>query len=302
MERPRIGIDFGGTKIEGIVLEGARNEPRIALRRRIPTEVEGGYEHLVARLAQFIDELGQKAGVARPYPVGVGMPGSVTRAGLVKNSNTVCLNGTPFRQAVQERLGQSILFANDANCFALAEAVMGAGRGHGLVFGVIMGTGTGGGIVVDGLVREGPQSIAGEWGHAVLRPDSERICYCGQPGCVETYLAGPWVERHYEKLSGSKRKMPEILARASTDPAARAALDCLLEHFGRALANLINTLDPDIVVLGGGLSQIDLLYTEGRAEVERYVFSDELLTPIVRHELGDSAGVFGAALLTAPEK
>jgi fructokinase len=292
-----MGVDFGGTKIEAVVLDGPRHEPTVVLRRRIPTEAHKGFEHLVERLATFIEDVGREARMALPFPVGVGMPGSVTRAGLVKNSNTVCLNGMPFRQSVEKRLGQPIAFANDANCFALAEATMGAGRGYGLVFGVIMGTGTGGGLVFEGAVREGPQSIAGEWGHAVVRPDSERICYCGQTGCVETYLAGPWVERHYEQLCGHKRRLPEIVARRPSDDSARAAIDCLLEHFGRSVANLINVLDPDIVVLGGGVSQMDLLYTEGRAQVERYVFSDELLTPIVQYTLGDSAGVFGAALL-----
>lgn len=297
MTTRRIGIDLGGTKIEGVVVEGPRHAPQTVLRRRVPTETQNGYEHLVSHLARFIAELGEESGLEPPFPVGVGMPGSVTRQGLVKNSNTVCLNGTPFRAAVEERLKQGVAFANDANCFALAEAVMGAGQGHDLVFGVIMGTGTGGGIVVNGAVREGPQSIAGEWGHTVLRPDSERICYCGQPGCVETYLAGPWVERHYRQLSGSERLLPEILGLLTSDPAAKASIDCFLEHYGRALANLINVLDPDIIVLGGGVSQVDLLYTEGRAQVERFVFSDELLTPIVRHTLGDSAGVYGAALL-----
>ena len=169
-----------------------------------------------------------------------------------------------------------------------------------MVFGVIMGTGVGGGIVVNGRVHEGPQSIAGEWGHMVLRPDSDRHCYCGQQGCVETYVAGPWIEAHYRDLSGHSAPLPEILRRRTTGD--EAACDCVhvwLEHYGRAMANLINVLDPDVVVLGGGVSNAECLRDEGRDRVARYLFSDELVTPIVRHSLGDSAGVFGAALLHA---
>jgi len=292
-----IGVDFGGTKIEGIILADARKNPTVVARRRIPTEADSGYSHLLERTAAFIEGLLAEAGAGAT--VGIGMPGSVTREGLVKNSNTVCLNGTPFRADLARRLGRDPAFANDANCFALAEATLGAGRGHRLVFGAILGTGVGGGLVFDGEVREGPQSICGEWGHAILFPESARRCYCGQNGCTETYLAGPWIERHYRELGGADGvRLQEILARdASLDAAASACIAVWLDAFGRALANLINVLDPDAVVLGGGVSNASMLYTEGRAAVAKYLFSDELTTPILRHELGDSAGVFGAALL-----
>jgi fructokinase len=294
--RTRIGIDLGGTKIEGVVLAGAADAPTIATRVRIATEAERGYEHILARVVELIEQLAREAG--RDAPIGLGMPGSVTRAGLIKNSNTVCLNGTLFRADVAARLGRAVTFANDANCFALAEARLGAGRGHRLVFGAILGTGVGGGLVIDGALREGPQSICGEWGHTVLRPTSDRLCYCGQRGCVDTHLAGPWVERDYRLRGGDELRLPAILARsAAGDPLADACLEAWLDDFGRALANLINTLDPDAVVLGGGVSNADCLYSRGREQVARYLFSDELLTPILRHELGDSAGVLGAALL-----
>jgi fructokinase len=294
---PRIGVDFGGTKIEGIILAGSRVSPEIVARRRIPTEASAGYASVLERTAAFVEGLLAEAGDGAT--VGVGMPGSVTRAGRVKNSNTVCLNGTPFRADLSRRLGRPLAFANDANCFALAEATMGAGRGHRLVFGAILGTGVGGGLVVGGEAREGPQSICGEWGHTILFPDSDRRCYCGQPGCVETYLAGPWIERHYRELGGAEgARLPEIVARRDQgDAAAARCVAAWMDAYGRAMANLINVLDPDAVVLGGGVSNAAPLYTEGREAVSRYLFSDELMTPILKHELGDSAGVFGAALL-----
>jgi fructokinase len=295
-ERRRIGIDLGGTKIEGVVVEGPIESLAVVTRQRIPTEADRGYEHILARTVTLAAELEQVAGTGAP--LGVGMPGSVTREGRVKNSNTVCLNGTWFRRELAERVGRELSFANDANCFALAEALLGAGRGHRMVFGVILGTGVGGGVVIDGQAREGPQSICGEWGHMVLRPDSERVCYCGQRGCVETHLAGPWIERDHRQRGGDDLRLPQIIERrAAGDPLAARCIDAWLEDFGLALANLLNALDPDAVVLGGGVSNADCLYDEGRVRVARYLFSDELLTPIVRHELGDSAGVLGAALL-----
>ncbi len=288
---PRIGIDLGGTKIEGVVLEGPRHQPEVRARQRVATEPDHGYVHIAHQVADLVRELAGQYSLTLPCPVGVGMPGSVTRQGLVKNSNTVCLNGSPFRQKVESLIGQSVAFANDANCFALAEATMGAAQGHAVVFGVIMGTGVGGGIVVDGRIHEGPQSIAGEWGHMVLRPSSDRRCYCGQSGCVETYLAGPWIERHYSELGGEPLKLPDIVERRNQgESTADLCVDTWLDHYGRATANLINALDPDAIVLGGGVSNVKCLYDEGRSRVERYLFSDELLTPIQRHELGTRRG------------
>ena len=290
-----IGIDLGGTKIEGVVLDPPFDEPRIVERIRVPTEASEGGSRIGGRVLDMIRRLEGVAG--SKATVGVGMPGSVDEDGRVRNSNTVCLNGTFFRRDLEERLGRPIAFANDANCFALAEARYGAGRGYPLVVGLILGTGTGGGIAIDGKVREGPQSLCGEWGHAVLRPLSERRCYCGKNGCVETYLAGPWIERDYLRRSGRALPLERILEVEAADPAAAACVDRWLDSYGMALGNLINTLDPDVVVLGGGVSNAGPLLDRGNREIERYLFAARLRTPVVRNELGDSSGVLGAALL-----
>jgi fructokinase len=215
----------------------------------------------------------------------------------MKNSNTLCLNGQPLREDLERRLGIEVRLENDANCFALAEALAGAGRGARLVFGVIMGTGVGGGIVWNGQVWTGPQHLGGEWGHHRIDPGGPP-CYCGQRGCVEAFIAGPAVERDYAAATGVQLGVPDIVARARTgEPASTEVFNRFLDRFGRSLANLVNILDPDVIVLGGGLSNIDELYTRGREAVRQYVFNDELRTPIVRNALGDSAGVIGAALL-----
>jgi len=290
----RIGIDLGGTKIEGCVLDDA--DGRVLRRQRVPTEQERGYDHIVETIAGLVEALAGDAtgGVA----VGVGTPGAVSaRTGLMKNSNTTCLNGRDLPADLARRLGRPVRVENDANCFALAEACRGAGRGGRLVFGVILGTGCGGGLVIDGRLWSGPQHIAGEWGHHVIDPAGPP-CYCGQRGCVEAFIAGPAVERHHRQLGGAALDMEGIVAAARAgDATARAAFDSFIAHFGRALANLITMLDPDVIVLGGGLSNIEELYSEGRAAVARVLFNDELRTPICRHQLGDSAGVIGAALL-----
>jgi fructokinase len=295
-----IGVDLGGTKTEAVVL---RVDPFKELSRvRIPTLREDGYDAVVTRTADVVRAAVREAGIRlEEATLGVGMPGSVTRReGLVKNSNTTCLNGRPFREDLARVLGRPIVFGNDANCFVLAETLRGAGRTYrgGVVFGVILGTGVGGGVVLKGEVWEGAHGIAGEWGHHAVwagRPDA-RACYCGQRGCVEAYASGPAVEAEYAARSGRRLTVPEIAARRGVDPHAEAALETLLDTFGRALANVIDVLDPSAVVLGGGLSNLDMLLDEGRSRVARYVFNEELLTPILRNELGDSAGVIGAAL------
>jgi fructokinase len=320
-----LGVDFGGTKIEAVVLArpsksdaGAASSFRVLARRRAPTERERGYEAVLESTATLVRETAAEAGVDhKALTVGVGMPGSVTRKdGLVKNSNTECLNQRPFRQDLARLLGGRVLFENDANCFALAEARCGAARAHqdGLVFGVIMGTGVGGGVVIGGRVWGGPQGLGGEWGHHAVgpwrRPEAERgepiagaglsergPCSCGKMGCVELYASGGGIEREYAVRTGAPRKTKDLVERRDTDPVAGALIGEMLEAFGRGLANVIDILDPTAIVLGGGLSNLDLLYTEGRARVQCYVFNDELGTPIFRHELGDSAGVIGAALL-----
>jgi fructokinase len=289
----RVGIDLGGTKIEGVVLS---EKGEALLRERVPTEAERGYEHIVERVGALAAQLLSAAPVC-PW-VGVGTPGAVsTRSGRMKNCNTVCLNGRDLPADLGNQVGRPVRVENDANCFALAEATRGAAAGAGVVFGVILGTGVGGGIVVGGRLLPGLQHIGGEWGHHSIDPSGPE-CYCGQRGCVETYLSGPAVEHAYAAASGSSARMNEIVGRARAgEDAARRTLAAFLDRFGRALANVVSILDPDAIVLGGGLSNIDELYAEGRAAVARYVFNDELRTPIVRNALGDSAGVVGAALL-----
>lgn len=290
----RVGIDLGGTKIEGIVLDP---EGREVARQRIPTEQEKGYDVILDNIARLYRTLVERIG-GQPHTFGIGTPGALSvRTGLLKNSNTVCLNGKPVKQDLERRVGRPFAIQNDANCFAMAEALLGAGRGRAMVFGVIMGTGCGGGIVFQGQVWTGLQAIGGEWGHMSIDPKGP-LCYCGQRGCVETMISGGGLERRWAEQHGSRRLLAEIVADYRRgDPAATAFMQRFFDRFGRSMANLINILDPDIVVLGGGVSNIDDLYTHGVKEVARYVFSDTLETPIVKHQLGDSAGVIGAALI-----
>lgn len=318
----RLGVDLGGTKIEAAVLRAGVDEPEVLARQRVDTRREAGYEHVVETTAQLIADVARAAGVDGLPPVGVGMPGSVTfrkddrgegsDVPLVKNSNTTCLNGRPFRRDLASALGarfpgfarESLAFANDANCFALAEATYGAARLARVAFGVILGTGVGGGVVFrsgDSVrVWEGAQGIAGEWGHVALDPSADLPCYCGRRGCVEQFLSGPAIERAYARRTGTgevHRGVAEIARRVGEDAHAADTIDGVVEAFGRALATVIDILDPDTIVLGGGVSNLDVLYDRGPAAVLRWVFNDELRTRIVRHTLGDSAGVIGAALL-----
>jgi fructokinase len=288
-----LGIDLGGTKIEGVVL--ADDGAEIA-RRRVPTERERGYDNVVGRVAALVGEL--RALAPECDRVGIGTPGSLSaRDGTLKNSNTTCLNGRPLRDDLARALGLEVVMENDANCFALAEVRAGAAQGARLAFGVILGTGVGAGIVVDGRVWTGPQHVAGEWGHHRISDDGPP-CYCGQRGCVETFLSGPALERAYADAGGTPADATAIAARAvQGDAHAAAVLDRWIERFGRALANVVNVLDPDVVVLGGGLSRVEALYDRGVDAVRRYVFNDELRTRIVPNGLGDSAGVIGAAWL-----
>jgi fructokinase len=290
----RIGIDLGGTKIEGIVLDEQGQE---LLRKRIETQQEKGYQHILNRIESLHDELASQI-KNQPHTFGIGTPGAVSpRTGFLKNSNTACLNGKPLKPELERILGRKVEMQNDANCFALAESLHGAGRGKKLVFGVIMGTGCGGGIVHNGEVITGPQGIAGEWGHMSINPDGPN-CYCGQRGCVETYISGGGAEARYAEKFGVKKSFREIEKDFyAGEPKAVEFMKIFFRNFGRALANLIDVLDPDIVVLGGGVSNFNALYTEGIAEVAKFVFSDSLETPIVKNQLGDSAGVIGAALI-----
>ncbi len=289
----KLGIDLGGTKIEGIVLDEQLNE---VYRKRIATEQQKGYEHIINNIASLYANLRKEINSA-PHTFGIGTPGSVSKySGLLKNSNTTCLNGKPFTSDLESKLKRKISIENDANCFAIAEALKGAGRTKRMVFGVIMGTGCGGGIVYEGKLLNGLQGIAGEWGHTSIDPNGP-LCYCGKRGCTETFISGGGLENRYAELTGQRLPLEEIISayRANEEKATQIITN-FFKHFGVALSNVINILDPDVVVLGGGLSNINELYTIGTAEVRATIFNDRLETPIVKNTCGDSAGVWGAAL------
>ncbi len=303
-DKPIWGIDLGGTKIEGIVMRPSGTTPDVIERIRIATEREKGYEHILNRIKHLLELLADKTGL-KPGKIGIGTPGTLDPiTGLLKNSNTTVLNGQPFKRDLEALIDIPIRIANDANCFALAEATYGAARSLDfepqIVFGVILGTGVGGGLVVDGKVINGRQGIAGEWGHNFL-DESGGPCYCGQTGCVETVISGTALERFYFSKSGISLKLPEIVARheAGTDPAATATIERLVHFFGKAISVVIDIVDPDVVILGGGVGNISLLYDEGVEWARKFVFNNRLDTLFLRPQLGDSAGVFGAALLAA---
>ena len=294
----RLGIDLGGTKIEITALDAQGRE---LLRRRVPTP-QGDYAATVAAVTSLVTGVEHELGGSGS--VGIGTPGSISRAtGLLRGSNSVCLNGRPFRQDLAHALGREIRITNDANCFALSEASDGAGAGAAVVFGAILGTGVGAGIVVRGEVLDGPNAIAGEWGHNPLPwpRDDERpgtMCFCGRPGCIETWVSGTGIERDHRHVAGAALKAPEIVARAAAgDAACAATLSRYEERLARALAHVINLLDPDVIVLGGGMSNVLRLYAEVPRLWGPWVFSDRVDTRLVRNLHGDSSGVRGAAWL-----
>jgi len=295
------GIDLGGTKVEGIILKSVdQKEP--LFRDRVPTEANKGYQHVLNQIAGLVGKMESQAGY-RPSRIGIGTPGTMDPfTGLFKNSNSIVLNYKPLRTDLEQLLGMEVVTANDANCFALAETRLGVVKEKfsdaKVVFGVIMGTGTGGGIVVNGQVLNGKHGIAGEWGHNFL-DESGGECYCGKTGCVENVISGPALERYYLSQSGESKRLKEIveLAKSQLDEVAIATLNRLHTMFGKALSVVINILDPDVIVIGGGVGNIDTIYTEGIENVKKYVFNDRLDTPITRPILGDSAGVYGAAFL-----
>ena len=298
----RIGIDLGGTKIEGIVLDRGGD---IVARRRVATP-SGDYARTVEAVRDLVTAMEQEAGATCPS-VGVGSPGAISpRTGLLRNANSTCLNGMPLDRDLAQALGRDVRLANDANCFALSEAVDGAGKDHRVVFGVILGTGVGGGVVVDGQILTGPNSIAGEWGHNPLPwPDpGERdgpSCYCGKAGCIETWVSGPAFAATYERSTGIKATTAEIVTAARTgEECAQAALEGLATRIGKSLATVANLLDPDVIVLGGGLSNVSALYQLVPPALSRYAFSDGIVTPIRPALHGDSNGVRGAAWLWPP--
>ncbi len=297
------GIDLGGTKIEGVVLH-ALQPSEVISRLRVPTEPERGYEHILNQIAGLVGKLKAETGQS-PGRIGFGTPGTLDPiTQTLKNSNTTCLNGKPFKKDIEQKLGIPVAMANDANCFALAETKMGVVAQQmpeaEVVFGVIMGTGVGGGLVVNGKVINGRQGIGGEWGHNFLDV-SGGPCYCGKTGCVETILSGPALQRFYQSVSGAALKLPEIYQRyqAGTDPHATATIERLVTLFGIGISAVINIIDPDAIVLGGGVGNIDLLYTRGVEEVKKNVFNNRLDTVFLKPMLGDSAGVFGAAMLVS---
>lgn len=292
------GVDLGGTKTEIVVLPSfAEAEPII--RRRVPTPQGEGYEAILAAIHELVSDASRDLGVS-PSIVGFGTPGVIDPVTQqLKNSNTQCLNGKPFVRDVSSRLGCEVRVANDANCLALAEARLGAGRGHDVVFGVILGTGVGGGLVVGGRVLEGRQGICGEWGHNRLEWQGKE-CYCGKRGCVERVLSGPALEQFYRDAAGEVRSLPEIMRRArlGSDQRAEETLGRLIDYFGQAISVVINIVDPDVIVLAGGVSNIDELYTLGAEAARKNTFNPRPDLKIVRNQLGDSAGVFGAACLS----
>jgi len=298
------GVDLGGTKIECAVLD--RQDPtRVILRKRIDTEASNGYSHILHQVKRLVDLVALELG-EQPVQVGFATPGVLDpRTQTMKNCNTVCMNGQAMASDLASILGCEVSLANDANCFALAETHLGAvldvHPGAEIVFGVIMGTGVGGGLVAHGKVVKGVHGIGGEWGHNILEEGGDP-CYCGKSGCVEHVISGPALELYYLRQSGQSLRMPQIMEAyfAGNDAVATATVERLLENFGRAISTLINVLDPDVIVIGGGVGNIDLLYIEGYERIKKFIFnSGEVNTPIVKPKLGDSAGVFGAAMLFA---
>jgi fructokinase len=294
----RIGIDLGGTKIEGIAIADGGTE---RLRRRIPAP-RGDYGHTLAAVAGLVRDIEQEIG--ERGTVGVGIPGTLSPAtGLVKNANSTWLIGKPLSEDLQRLLNRPVRFANDANCFALSEATDGAAAGADVVFGVIVGTGTGGGVVVHRRILTGANAIAGEWGHNPLpAPRDGELpgppCYCGRRGCIEQFLSGPALARDYQESGGPGITAQEIAARASAgERLSDAALARYEERMARALASVMNLLDPEVIVLGGGLSNIDRLYDRVPQLWGPHVFSDRVTTRLVRAMHGDSSGVRGAAWL-----
>lgn len=293
----RIGVDLGGTKIEAIALAP---DGRALARRRVDTP-QHDYEATVAAVVALVAAVEAQAGAGGS--VGVGIPGAISPAtGLVKNANSTWLNGRPLQVDLAAALGRPVSLANDANCFALSEAVDGAGAGRRVVFGVILGTGTGAGVVVDRQVLVGPNAIAGEWGHNPMPwPTPEEWpgppCYCGRTGCIETLLSGPGIARDHAARTGVELTARAIAEAAHGDPAARQTVERACERAARALASVINVLDPDAIVLGGGISNVDALYERVPALWGRWVFSDRVDTPLLRPLHGDSSGVRGAAWL-----
>jgi len=302
MQQPLWGIDLGGTKIEGVILPSL-NDPKPILRTRVDTEAQKGYEHIIGQIQKLVEKMQEGSGL-QAHHIGMGTPGVLDPGSqTMKNCNTTALNGRPLKKDIEAALKFPFTLANDANCFALAETHWGVvkeqGINAGLVFGIIMGTGVGGGIVTGGKVWNGKHGIAGEWGHNTLIENGEP-CYCGKKGCVETVISGPATERFYTSITGKAASLKEIVSlEAAGDAAAKETIGRLCHYFGKAVSVITNLLDPDVIVVGGGVGNIAALYTDGLTALQQFIFNPTVDVPILKPGLGDSAGVFGAAALTA---
>jgi fructokinase len=295
----RIGIDLGGTKIEGVLLSALGET---VTKRRVETPA-GNYDATVAAVVDVISTL--QAELPMPTTVGIGSPGALMHPeGIMKNCNSLCLNGQPLQRDLESRLGYAVRIENDANCFALSEAHFGAAKDASTVFGVILGTGTGGGIVINKQLLTGPNQIAGEWGHnpipVSVRPliDKDRICYCGRANCIETVLSGRGLKQTYHEQSGQTLEANAIAELARTgDPGAKECIEIYSQQLARCLASVINVIDPETIVLGGGLSNIDRLYETVPHSLEGFVFTEGVRTQLLRPTFGDASGAIGAACL-----
>lgn len=303
MNQPLWGMDLGGTKIEGAILPSLNN-PAPLLRTRIDTEADKGYSHVIHQIALLVNTMQKESGLV-PHAIGIGTPGVLDPLlHTMKNCNSTVLNGMPLKKDLEEKLGIKVVLANDANCFALAETHWGVVKEKtpeaAMVFGIIMGTGVGGGIVINNHVWNGKHGIGGEWGHNFL-DESGGPCYCGKTGCVETVISGPATERFYQKLTGRHLRLKEIVQhyKNGADSAATETIERLCFFFGKAVSVITNMLDPDVIVVGGGVGNVDALYTKGIESLQKHIFNNRLDVPVLKPSLGDSAGVFGAAALVA---
>jgi predicted NBD/HSP70 family sugar kinase len=303
MNQPLWGIDLGGTKIEGAILPSL-NDPAPVIRTRIDTEASKGYEHILRQIEKLVKEMQTRSGLV-PQNIGFGTPGVLDPIlETMKNCNSTALNGMPLKKDLESVLKIPVVLANDANCFALAETHWGIVKqkfpNASMVFGIIMGSGVGGGIVINGKVWNGHHGIAGEWGHNYL-DDSGGACYCGRTGCVETIISGPALQRFYAGITGNNITLKEIVLKYQqhTDEAAIQTIQRLCRFFGKAVSVVTNLLDPDVIVVGGGVGNIDMIYTEGLKSLKEFIFNNRVDVPILKPSLGDSAGVFGAAALVA---
>lgn len=301
MNNPLWGIDLGGTKIEGVILQ-SMDDPTPLIRTRIDTEGAKGYRHIVDQIAKLVKLMEKESGLKAAH-IGMGTPGVLDPVlQTMKNCNSTALNGMPLKKDIEQLLGIPFELANDANCFALAETKWGTVKekmpGAKVVFGIIMGTGVGGGIVFNGHVWNGTHGIAGEWGHNFL-DESGGPCYCGKVGCVERVLSGPALQDYYYSIAGTKLKLREIADRAAqqTDEAASKTMARLIHFFGKAVSVVTNLLDPDVIVVGGGVGNIDLIYEQGTRSLQEFIFNNRVDVKILKPSMGDSAGVFGAAAL-----